>query len=79
MGLAEAIESHKSRSADVCAVGLLLSKLSESDSAAFLTAVEKGVPTHSIVLALRQEGYKMSDNTLNTHRQEKCKCPVTAK
>ena len=52
--------------------------LSKEDRATLQDAIKAGVATHTLVLALRQEGYKTSDNNFNLHRQGNCKCPKTA-
>jgi hypothetical protein len=78
MALEDAIKEHTNNKNDsVCAVGILIESLSETDKVTLVNAINNGVPTHSLVLALRQEGYRSSDNSFNTHRQGKCKCAKT--
>jgi hypothetical protein len=74
MALSDAIKKHSFSKPNVCAVGLLIQTMPEADRTTFLDHLEKGYPTNPLVMALRDEGYKASDNTLNAHRQGKCKC-----
>jgi len=76
MALSDAIQAHVKKESNLCAVGLLIEKLSEGDRKTLLDAIANGVSTHALVLALRQEGYRTSDNNFNTHRQGNCKCPT---
>ena len=74
MSLAKSLEKHLVIKSNLCTVGNLLNELSEEDRATFTGALADGKPTHSLVMALRDIGHKMSDNSLNAHRQGKCKC-----
>lgn len=78
MGLSEAIKQHEVKINPKCAIGQLVDVLPEEDKKTLLEAIKNGVATHTLVLALRQEGYKTSDNSFNLHRQGNCKCPKTA-
>ena len=74
MSLANSLEKHLVTKSNLCTVGDLLLKLDKEDQATFIEALTNGKPTHSLVRALRDIGYKMSDNSLNAHRQGRCKC-----
>ena len=75
MGLSEALSKQMARANnDKCSVQILIESLSEDDRKVLQEAFDKGMPTHPIVYALREEGYKSSDNSMNAHRQGKCKC-----
>ena len=78
MALSQAIKKHEVKVNPKCAVGQLMDILSKEDRATLQDAIKAGVATHTLVLALRQEGYKTSDNNFNLHRQGNCKCPRTA-
>jgi hypothetical protein len=78
MALSEAIQQHKVKISPKCAVGQLVDALPAEDKKTLTEAIKNGVATHTLVLALRQEGYKTSDNNFNLHRQGNCKCPKTA-
>jgi len=74
MSLAKSLEKHLAGKSNLCTVGNLIKDLSEEDHKTFTEALDNNYPTHSLVRALREIGYKMSDNSLNAHRQGKCKC-----
>jgi hypothetical protein len=57
-----------------CTVVRLLAKLNLEDRNTLLEAIEKGVPTMTLVAALREEGYKIGEPTFNLHRYGKCRC-----
>ena len=75
MSLNEAIAQHLNKAETICATGIVISKLPKEDKEVLLKAIADGIATHTLVLALRQEGYRSSDNTFATHRNGKCKCP----
>jgi hypothetical protein len=74
MALSDSIKKHAAKKADACTVALLIETMPEADRKVFTEHLKNGFPTNPLVMALREEGYKMSDNTLNAHRQGKCKC-----
>lgn len=74
MALDKAIEKHVSKLEPTCTVALLLEKLTITDQVTLKKALDGGIPTSAIVRAIRDEGYKMSENTMNAHRQGKCRC-----
>jgi len=74
MALDKAIEKHHYKHSTVCTVAVLLENLSQEDKSTLLNAIKVGIPTSALVRALRDEGHKMSDNSFNAHRQERCKC-----
>ena len=77
MALDVTLAKHVFKKPTVCPVSLLIEKLPTADKKVFLDALANGIPTHPLVYALREEGYKMSDNTLAAHRNGKCKCAKT--
>jgi hypothetical protein len=76
MSLDKAIAQHLYKGDVYCNTGSVINKLPKEDKEVLLKALADGVPTHTLVLALRQEGYRTSDNTFATHRAGKCKCPT---
>jgi hypothetical protein len=74
MGLASAIEEYRYKYDKVCAVAILYEKLPKEDKVAFDNAVKEGIATTTICVALRKEGYKLGEPTLNLHRRGNCKC-----
>jgi hypothetical protein len=78
MSLDSAIKQHLNIAHGLCAVGILIEKLPAEDRKALLEAIDKNFPTQTLVKALRQEGYRTSDNNFNVHRQGKCRCPKSA-
>jgi hypothetical protein len=78
MALSQAIKQHEVKVNPKCAVGQLVDSLPKEDQKVLQEAIKNGVATHTLVLALRQEGYKSSDNNFNLHRHGNCKCPKIA-
>jgi hypothetical protein len=74
MGLADAIEANRFKGGEVCAVVMLYERLSKEDKEAFDDAIKKNVSTQTICIALRAEGYKLGEPTLNVHRRGQCRC-----
>jgi hypothetical protein len=74
MGLAEAIEENRFKGGEVCTVVTLYEKLSKEDKEAFDNALKNNVATQTICLALRAEGFKLGEPTLNVHRRGQCRC-----
>jgi hypothetical protein len=59
-----------------CAVGVLLSQLSESESSALKTMLNGDLWTHkAIVQVLEEENYLIGQRSVERHRQGVCKCP----
>ena len=57
-----------------CPLGRLIDKLTPDDQTTLLEALNKGIPTTTLVSALREEGYKIGEPCFNVHRQGKCRC-----
>jgi hypothetical protein len=75
MALKDAIDKQMLKKNDTrCSVQILIDSLSEADRKVLLEAFDSGMPSHPLVYALRSEGYKSSDNSMNAHRAGKCKC-----
>lgn len=74
MALDKALERQTSKLESGCTVALLLEKLTITDQVTLTKALDSKIPTSAIVRAIREEGWKMSDNSMNAHRQGKCKC-----
>ncbi len=72
------IYSPKPQSDNFCSTAKLIVELNEADRTALLNAIEKGISTTTLVSALRAEGYKLGDDSLNKHRKQRCKCIKTA-
>ena len=74
MDLEKAIEHFRYKSEGMCTFALLIEKLVDSDKKILLDNLAKGTPTITLVSALRSQGYKIGEPTVNLHRQNKCKC-----
>lgn len=76
MALIDSIETYsvKTLGEHFCSTAKLITELNEADKAAFLDAIKNGISTTTLVSALRAEGYKLGDESLNKHRKERCKC-----
>lgn len=75
MALADSIETYRVKHTGyICSTAKLISELTEADRNVLLNAIEKGVSTTTLVSALRAEGYKIGDDSLNKHRAGRCKC-----
>jgi len=76
MALIDSIDKFTNKDrGDGCNVPVVLAKLNAEDKKALLDAIAKGVPTSTLTSALRAEGYKLGDATLNKHRKGECVCP----
>ena len=58
-----------------CAYQLFLDEMEETDRIALNAAWDKGVSQRVILRALRAEGYKTSNESINNHKSGNCKCP----
>lgn len=74
MGLGETLDKYSKKSRPKCSVAALFQVLSAEDKKILQKALDNDYPTHPLVYALREEGHKMSDNSMNAHRSGKCKC-----
>lgn len=59
----------------VCAFAKLFVRLSKEDQETLIAAMEKGIATRTLVESLAREGYKIGNETLNSHRYGRCRCP----
>jgi hypothetical protein len=78
MALEDAIKQHLYIK-DTCTFTTLAEKLNDKDREALIKAIESGIPTSTIAHALRSEGYKIGEPTINAHRQGKCRCATKTK
>lgn len=73
MTLADKIAKHAYTN-DSCPVAKLAEKLNEVDRKTLFEALDKGVPATTLATALREEGHKIGEPSLNQHRSGKCRC-----
>ena len=78
MSLAESIEKYRFESTYQCPWVKMYNKLTNEDQEAINKALANNYATTTIITALRQEGYRIGEPSLNHHRQGKCRC-LTAK
>lgn len=77
MGLAEnlvEIEAKKKKK-DNCAYKEMYNSLSPEDQKALDAAWEKGYSANEVLMALRKDGIKSSNEAIRRHRIGGCKCP----
>jgi hypothetical protein len=74
MALEDAINNRVSNRWEKCSVLAISDALSEEDRKALFNALDTGIPTRVLVSALRSEGHKIGDETMNKHRNRLCKC-----
>ena len=79
MGLAEALAKTELPDKKYCVVGRLINKLTKEDAAALQKAFTDGTSARQIILALRMEGHKLSPESLNNHRKQRCQCVAATK
>jgi hypothetical protein len=72
--LQELMENSKKTSL-YCTYQTLYNSLSPEDKKALDAAWKVNMPISLIVRALRQEGHKMSNDTVRLHSKGQCKCP----
>ena len=76
MALADSIEKHLVKSQNKCTLQIIMDMLPESDRKVLQDSILKGLPTSTLVAALRAEGYQIAEATFTNHRNGKCKCPT---
>lgn len=76
MGLKEALEQKVYKADNRCSAATFLESLPKGDKELVMKALEDGVATIGLVGALRSEGYKIAEWSLNNHRKGRCKCPT---
>jgi len=69
--------NRKKNTAVYCAYQMLYNSLSKEDAKALDNAWEMGYSTNIILLALRSEGHKSSNESLRAHKNKVCRCPQT--
>lgn len=79
MALADRVDQIKSKGPGIpCSVGTLLETLEPDDAATLRqllgTKEQWGEPAQVIFDVLRAEGHRVSFQTINRHRGEKCRC-----
>ena len=78
MALADKLASmDRTRKADYCAYQEMYNSLSKTDRKALDEAWVKGYSANVILMALRAEGFKSSNEAIRRHRIGACKCPKT--
>jgi len=78
MGLAESIEKHRVKTLAKCTLQNIIDVLPETDREVLQKAISDGLPTSTLVAALRNEGFSIAEATFTAHRNGKCKCPKNA-
>jgi hypothetical protein len=74
MSLEENIKKHLFDRNNKCSWTVLYEQLSEADKKVIDNALANNYATVTIIAALRDEGYRMGEPTLNQHRRQKCRC-----
>lgn len=79
MALADKLASmeNSKKKADYCAYREMYEALSPTDRKALDEAWAKGYSTNVILMALRSEGIKSSNESIRRHKMGACKCPKT--
>lgn len=74
MALSDSLEKFIFDNNSVCPVGVLITKLNKEDADALRKALDGEVSAITIRHALRQEGHKIGEPSLNDHRKGRCRC-----
>jgi hypothetical protein len=74
MALSDSIEKFTAKT-HKCTLAIITEMLDKKDREVLLNAIKTGVPTTTLVSALRSEGYQIAEATFNKHRNGKCLCP----
>lgn len=69
------VVSERQRPAHYCPYQVMYDALSPKDKKAIDDAWAKGYSANTILIALRAEGIKSSNEAIKTHRKGMCKCP----
>ena len=76
MSLSDSLDEYLSKNnLEICPFGRVLESLNESDRLALAKAIAKGVPASAIILALKNEGHKIGNDSYYNHKKGLCKCP----
>ena len=78
IGLAAALRN-VSEGESYCPYAILKLPLDLEDTSALDAAMTKGVPSYLLAKILRTEGYKISHDSIQDHRDQICKCPEEIK
>lgn len=70
-------EMDKTTKADFCAYQAMYDSLSDADRKALDEAWAKGYSANVVLMALRSEGIKSSNESIRRHKMGACKCPKT--
>ena len=73
----DSLATNRKNSSTYCAYKALYDSLNKEDQKALDDAWEKGYSTNTILLALRSEGHKSSNESLRAHKNKVCRCPQT--
>jgi hypothetical protein len=60
-----------------CAYKTMYDSLNPTDQKALDEAWAQGHSSHTVLLALRAEGIKTSNESIRAHRKGLCKCPIS--
>ncbi len=71
----EELLKNSKKSSPYCPYQLLYNSLPPEDKKALDAAWKVNMPVSLIVRALRQEGHKMSNDSVRAHGKGQCKCP----
>jgi hypothetical protein len=74
MDLEEAIEHFSFKDEGMCNLAVIMQDLTDKDKKVLNDALAKGIPSTTIASALRSEGHKIGEPTINLHRRDKCRC-----
>lgn len=76
MGLKDKIEQYRWKQIEVgCPyANFLMTVVDKEDRKALEEAVNKGIPATTICKALRAEGYRLAEISINEHRRGVCRC-----
>jgi hypothetical protein len=78
MSLADRLESvinERQRPANYCPYKVMYDALNTNDQKTIDNAWTKGYSANTILIALRAEGIKSSNEAIRAHRKGMCKCP----
>jgi hypothetical protein len=75
MAIADLLNEAMIEQNKLCSMGKILEALDKKDKDAIDKAAANGVSGWAIFNALKQEGYKISNNTFYQHSRGKCRCP----
>lgn len=74
MALDESLTKYVKSTVGLCPFANSIKNINKDDLKALNKAFDDGVSTLAIVYALRDEGFKVSKDTLSAHRKKACRC-----